>query len=334
MPVDMYVGGAEHAVLHLLYARFWHKVLYDCGVVSTKEPFRRLVSQGMILGEVEYTAYRESESGEWVPPARAGDEGVEAVSVSAEEVQKKGNGYTLVAAPGVGVDSRAHKMSKSRGNVINPDDIVAEYGADSLRLYEMFMGPLTDTKVWNTRDIEGVHRFLAKCWRLFEGGLDDSEPTEEQLRELHRCIKKVGEDTEAMRFNTAISAMMEFVNAAQKWDTRPKEALRVLPLLLASYAPHIAEDLWAQAGEGESLAYEPWPEVDESLLVASTFTLPVQVLGKTKGTVEVPADCDQEGAMAAVMDDEKLGAMLEGKDIKKVIWVPGKIINLIIPKKK
>ena len=137
-----------------------------------------------------------------------------------------------------------------------------------------------------------------------------------------------------MRFNTAISAMMEFVNAAQKWDTRPKEALRVLPLLLASYAPHIAEDLWAQAGEGESLAYEPWPEVDESLLVASTFTLPVQVLGKTKGTVEVPADCDQEGAMAAVMDDEKLGAMLEGKDIKKVIWVPGKIINLIIPKKK
>ena len=334
LPVDMYVGGAEHAVLHLLYARFWHKVLYDCGVVSTKEPFRRLVSQGMILGEVEYTAYKSSATGEWVDSSRAEEEGVEAVKVEAKDVEKSGNGYVLAGAEGVTVDSRAHKMSKSRGNVINPDDIVSEYGADSLRLYEMFMGPLTDTKVWNTRDIEGVHRFLAKCWRLFEGGLTDDEPTKDQLRDLHKCIKKVGEDTEAMRFNTAISAMMEFVNSAQKWDNRPRAALSQLPLLLASYAPHIAEELWARCGNEASLAYEPFPELDESLLVADTITLPVQLMGKTKGTIEVPAGIDQDGALAAAKADERIGKMLEGQNIVKVIWVPGKILNVITPKQK
>ncbi|KXZ41205.1 hypothetical protein GPECTOR_654g773 [Gonium pectorale] len=187
MPVDLYVGGAEHAVLHLLYARFWHKVLYDLGVVSTPEPFGRLVSQGMILGEVEYTAWRQPGSGEW---AAEGAPGAEPVKLTEADVDKRGDGYVLRADPSVRVSARAHKMSKSRGNVINPDDVVEDFGADSLRLYEMFMGPLRDTKVWSTRGVEGVHRFLARVWRLFEGGLVDEEPTREQLRLLHTTIKK------------------------------------------------------------------------------------------------------------------------------------------------
>ncbi|KAG1659920.1 hypothetical protein FOA52_015358, partial [Chlamydomonas sp. UWO 241] len=198
MPVDLYVGGAEHAVLHLLYARFWHHVLHDLGIVSTKEPFGRLVSQGMILGEVEYTRYIDADG----LPVSEGTRDATASSVDASDVEKKGDGYTLKADSSVKVSARAHKMSKSRGNVINPDVVVHEFGADSLRLYEMFMGPLRETKVWSTRGVEGVHRFLARSFRVFEGGLTDEEPTREQLRLLNATIKKVTTEVEEMRFNT------------------------------------------------------------------------------------------------------------------------------------
>ena len=207
MPVDLYVGGAEHAVLHLLYARFWHKVLYDIGVVSCKEPFGRLVSQGMILGEVEYSVHKCEASGKLgVDPESSPSGTTSLVSLKESEVEKKGDGYVLKADPSVKVQARAHKMSKSRGNVVNPDEVVREFGADSLRLYEMFMGPLRDTKVWNTKGVEGVHRFLARTYRAFEGGLSDDEPTKDQLRLLHLTIKKVTTETEEMRFNT-VSAL-------------------------------------------------------------------------------------------------------------------------------
>ena len=250
------------------------------------------------------------------------------------------------------VAARAHKMSKSRGNVVNPDDVVGQFGADSLRLYEMFMGPLRDTKVWSTRGVEGVHRFLARAWRAFEAGVDDAEPSREQLRLLHATIKKVTTETEEMRFNTAIAAMMEFVNGVYKWPNRPRAALRPFVLLLAPYAPHLAEELWQRTappaangngsngssanggsgGGGGTLAYEPWPEADEALLVVDTVNLPVQVNGKMRGTVEVGVAAPQDAALAAALEVGAVKKLVDGKEIKKVIYVPGKILNVIVPK--
>ena len=212
MPVDLYVGGAEHAVLHLLYARFWHKVLFDLGVVSTKEPFQKLVNQGMILGEMEYTAAQKNEK--WIPIEEA-DETSDKIRLADEEVEKKGDHF-VIKGTDIRIEARAHKMSKSRGNVINPDHIIEEFGADSLRLYEMFMGPLEQVKPWSTKGVDGVNRFLHRAWRLLvneESGelkstICEIEPNKEQLKVLHTVIKKVSEDIEAMRFNTAISALM------------------------------------------------------------------------------------------------------------------------------
>lgn len=342
MPVDLYVGGAEHAVLHLLYARFWHKVLYDGGFVSTKEPFQRLVSQGMILGGLEYTVYKDS-NGNFVPE---GTDGAITEHLSEDQVVPKGGGYVLQSDPSVAVTARAHKMSKSRGNVINPDDVVFGYGADSLRLYEMFMGPLRETKIWNSKGVEGVHRFLARVYRLVKFGgtpatqeeaenltglehLTNDEPSTEQLRLLHATIKKVTEETEEMRFNTAIAAMMEFVNAAYKWESYPKSVLQPFILLLAPYAPHLAEEMWQVLGATESLASEPWPEADESLLVESTVNLPVQVNGKMRGKIEVPKGCSQEEAMQMAASISNVSKQLEGKDIKKIIFVQDKILNIV-----
>ncbi|MEW5300771.1 MAG: hypothetical protein WDW36_003677 [Sanguina aurantia] len=329
MPVDMYVGGAEHAVLHLLYARFWHKVLFDLGVVSTKEPFQRLVSQGMILGEVEYALHTDDSTGAYVPEGTLGSS---AVKVAEADVEKRGDGHVLRSDASVRVYARAHKMSKSRGNVVNPDDVVHQYGADSLRLYEMFMGPLRDTKVWNTRGVEGVHRFLARVYRAFEAGVTDEPATREEMRALHTCIKKVTTETEEMRFNTGISAMMEFVNTVTKWGPRkPREALEPFILLLAPYAPHLAEEMWQRAlGHGGSLTYAPWPEVDESLLVLQTFSLPVQVNGKTRGTVDVAIDISQADAVELALASANVSKHVDGKAVTKVIFVAGKILNLIV----
>lgn len=330
MPVDLYVGGAEHSVLHLLYARFWHKFLYDLGVVTTKEPFQRLVNQGMILGETEYTAYVDG-AGNYVSAQKAeGNEGYEGVRISDDGVKKKGTHFVLTADETVRVSARAHKMSKSRGNVINPDDIVQQYGADSLRLYEMFMGPLQDTKVWSTRSVDGVHRFLARFWRLFEAVDQTVGPTEEQMRILHKTIDKVTRDTEELRFNTAISAMMEFVNEATKWSTKPAAAIAPLALLLSPYAPHISEEVWSKLGHQESLAYHPWPAAEEKYLVDNTVKLPVQVMGKMKGLVEVAPDATESEALEAALSLDKVASLMDGKSMRKVIYKPGKILNLIV----
>ncbi|KAI3997095.1 hypothetical protein MKX01_032746 [Papaver californicum] len=341
-PVDVYVGGAEHSVLHLLYARFWHKVLFDIGVVFTKEPFQCLINQGLILGEVEYTAYRDSEekliSADLVTVLSEFSQ----ERVSEEKVIKSGDYFVLKDNPSIRLTSRAYKMSKSRGNVINPDDVVTEYGADSLRLYEMFMGPLRDSKTWSTGGIEGVHRFLGRTWRLIvgpplpNGSFRDGtvtihdEPTLEQLRALHKCISKVTEEIEATRFNTGISAMMEFLNVAYKWDKHPRSIIEGFVLLLSPYAPHMAEELWSRLGHTNSLAYESFPEANPEYLKASTIILPVQINGKMRGTIEIDETCTEEDALNLASSDEKLSKYLVGKTIKKRIYVPGKILNVIL----
>ncbi|MEX0747780.1 MAG: leucine--tRNA ligase, partial [Rhodothermales bacterium] len=286
MPVDLYIGGSEHAVLHLLYSRFWHKVLYDAGVVTSPEPFGRLVHQGMILGEMEYTLYVKPD-GTLVSTEYVSEEGfdkrdgehVHPEKIEESEVVKKGDFFVLERDPFVRVDARAFKMSKSRGNVINPDDVVLRYGADSLRLYEMFMGPLEQVKPWSMRGVEGVHRFLNRAWRLLvdeDSGkplVSDAEPTRDQLRLLHQTIKKVTDDIEGLRFNTAIASMMEFVNAANKWEGVPGAIARQFVLILSPFAPHLAEELWSLLDASETLAYEAWPSVREEYLVSDQIEI-------------------------------------------------------------
>ncbi|XP_057764982.1 leucine--tRNA ligase, chloroplastic/mitochondrial isoform X1 [Salvia miltiorrhiza] len=341
-PVDVYVGGAEHAVLHLLYARFWHKVLYDVGVVSTKEPFQCVINQGIILGEVQYIAFRDSD-GNLVSADSVDEMGSLSQEIVPEEkVTKSGDYFVLKENPDIRLIGRAHKMSKSRGNVVNPDDVVSQYGADSLRLYEMFMGPFRDSKTWSTSGIDGVHRFLARVWRLVVGSpsLDgkfnvgtvdlDGEPSLEQLRCLHRCISKVTEEIEGTRFNTGISAMMEFINAAYKWDKLPRPVIEQFVLLLSPYAPHMSEELWSRLGHSSSLAYEPYPKGNPDYLKESVVVLPVQINGKTRGTIEVDKQCTEEDAFGLASSDPKLSKFLDDKTIKKRIFVPGKILNIIV----
>jgi len=284
MPVDLYVGGAEHAVLHLLYARFWHKVLFDAGVVSTREPFQKLVNQGMILGE----------------------------------------------------DNQ--KMSKSRGNVINPDKIITQYGADSLRLYEMFMGPLEQSKPWNMQGVEGVFRFLSRAWRFIidedTGSLNrqviTADPDAGQNKLMHQTIRKVTEDIEGMRYNTAIAAMMEFLNEAQRWEVRPISLVRDFVLILSPFAPHIAEELWEKLGNTDSLAYQSWPEFNPEFLIESQIEIVVQVNGKLRGRVVVPRDADQVYVLTGAKSDPSISQYLDGKTIRKEIYVPGKLINFVV----
>jgi leucyl-tRNA synthetase len=307
--IDLYVGGTEHAVLHLLYARFWHKMLFDLGHVSTPEPFFKLVNQGLILGE------------------------------------------------------DGQKMSKSRGNVVNPDDILKEFGADAFRLYEMFMGPLEMVKPWNTQGVEGVYRFLGRVWRLFvdessqvdfeqaettaepatqagllgllrlSSAITDDPPTPAQLKVLHACIKKVTDDLEGLRFNTAISAMMVLVNDALAWPTRPRKVLGPFLQLLAPFAPHLAEELWERLNAGTtpaSLSYAPWPQFDPALLVESTIEIPVQVNGKLRDKIVVPMGCLQSDLEKAAQEAEKVRPFLAGKTLRKVIIVPGRLVNLVV----
>ena len=281
MPVDLYVGGAEHAVLHLLYARFWHKVLFDIGVVSTPEPFMKLVHQGTILGE----------------------------------------------------DSQ--KMSKSVGNVVGPDEVVDAFGADAVRLYEMFLGPLEASKPWNTNSVEGITRFLDRVWRLYVGEddrlhVDESEPPAATLRVLHRTIQKVTEDLEALKFNTAIAQMMVFVNEATRLEARPRPLLEPFVLLLAPFAPHLAEELWRHLGHRESLAYAAWPAFDPALVVEDSVTVAVQVNGKLRATLELPRGVAEADARAAALADERVRRFVDGAEVRKVIFVPDKLVNLVL----
>jgi leucyl-tRNA synthetase len=345
MPVDMYVGGAEHAVLHLLYARFWHKVLYDCGVVSHPEPFQKLVNQGMILGEMEYTAYRNA-AGEFVSAEQVDDNGMDKrtgeklmpVKMADADLQKQGDGFVLKKQADIRVVARAHKMSKSRGNVINPDDIVKEYGADALRLYEMFMGPLTQVKPWSMKGVEGVARFLNRVYRLvvdeetraLSAKLSDAEPTREQLRALHVAIKKVTGDIEKMEYNTAISAMMIFVNEAQTWDALPRTIVEPFLLILSPFAPHLAEELWNRWGNEDTLAYEPWPVWKEEFLQEETIEIPVQVNGRLRGRIRVPSAAAESEIIAAALECAEVQPHLAGKEIKKKIYIPQRMVNLVV----
>jgi len=338
MPVDLYVGGAEHAVLHLLYARFWHKVLFDRGHVHTPEPFQKLVNQGMILGEMEYTAYQEN--GAWVSAVKDLPTSWQAARVGEDQVEKQGDAFVLKENPKIRVDARAYKMSKSRGNVINPDKVVGEYGADSMRLYEMFMGPLEATKPWSMRGVEGVYRFLNRVWRLYvddraetmqlADNVKDTPPDKETLRKLHQTIQRVTADLDNMSFNTAIAAMMELSNHLTKQAVRPRFVLNTFVLLLGPFAPHLAEELWQALGHSHTLAYEPWPTYDEALTKAEEIEVPVQVNGKLRSKVTVPADIDEAALQQVALADEKIRGLIEGKQIRKIIVVKGKLVNIVI----
>ncbi|WP_394580409.1 leucine--tRNA ligase [Cytobacillus firmus] len=282
LPVDIYIGGAEHAVLHLLYARFWHKVLYDVGVVHTKEPFQKLFNQGMILGE------------------------------------------------------NNEKMSKSKGNVVNPDEIVESHGADTLRLYEMFMGPLEASIAWSTNGLDGSRRFLDRIWRLFVEETGELSPRIQDIEEgsslekvYHQTVKKVTEDYEGLRFNTAISQMMVFINEAYKADVLPKTFAEGFVKMLSPIAPHISEELWSKFGHDESIAYEAWPAFDEAKMVDDEVEIVIQINGKVKAKLMVPADAKKDLLEQIAMGDEKVKEQIDGKTVRKVIAVPGKLVNIV-----
>ncbi len=328
-------------MLHLLYARFWHKVLFDRGYVSTEEPFQKLVNQGMILGEMEFTGYQDA-SGRWLSAAEVAQFGDAAnpVKLAPDQVHKQGEGFVLKDDPEIKIDSRAYKMSKSRGNVVNPDQVVAEYGADSLRLYEMFMGPLEAVKPWSMDGVSGVRGFLDRVWRMMiddradtmrlQPAVQDVEPTVEQNRMLHRTIKGVTEDIEQMRFNTAIAKMMEFTNFFFKADPRPRSAMeRFLPLL-SPFAPHIAEELWQALGHGATMAHESWPTWEEALIKEDTIEVPVQVNGKLRAVVAIAADADNAALEAAARANPKIADLLAGKTLVKKIVVPGRLVNFVV----
>ncbi len=310
MPVDLYVGGAEHAVLHLLYARFWHKVLYDLGYVSTLEPFQKLVNQGMILG----ISYKD-ERGALVP--------MEQVDQRSDGVFHKETGEKLVEFPA--------KMSKSLKNVVNPDDVIQEYGADSMRLYEMFMGPLEAVKPWNTKGVEGVFRFLKRAFRMVtEQPCTDDPLTPDQLRVLHATVKKVTEDLETIGFNTAISQLMIFLNTFSGIDKPlPRVAAETFVLLLAPFAPHLGEELWEHLGHKPSLAYEPWPTYDEAVLKVDEVEVLIQLTGKAKKRIMMPADADEQTMRDLALAQETIQEALVGKTVRKVICVPGRLVNIV-----
>ena len=323
LPVDRYVGGAEHAVLHLLYSRFWHKVLFDLGLVPTSEPFQRLVNQGMILGMAYKNArgvlipmdHVEWKDGKPFGPKNWGLEGADL-----SELEE------LVEFPA--------KMSKSLKNVVNPDDVIRDFGADSLRLYEMFMGPLQVVKPWQTKGVEGVHRFLKRTNRLVtETPLADRPMTKAEAKTLNAMVKKVGEDLESLAFNTGISAMMVFINEAEdeaKAGGLPKTFLETFVLCLAPYAPHLGEELWQFLGHDTTLAYEPWPAYDPKALVEDEIEIPVQVLGKLRGRVTVPVAATPAEMEAAAKANPDVQKFLDGKTIVKVIAIPKRMINFVV----
>jgi leucyl-tRNA synthetase len=347
MPVDLYVGGAEHAVLHLLYARFWHKVLHDLGVVRHAEPFHKLVHQGMILGMV-YRWYAVLDAQGEFAQALDGDD--------ARVVHDRQSGQYTLGAGGARVEPRfvleaqgairdgkphhaehgvrlfpvAEKMSKSRGNVVNPDVVVEEFGADSLRVYEMFMGPLEQVKPWQTSGIQGVRRFLDRVHQLASRPLADGPADEETRRLVHRTVKKVTDDIEGLRLNTAVSAMMILTNHLSALEAPKRGSVEKLLLVLSPYAPHLAEELWAGLGHQGIIADETWPTYDPALCEDEVLEIAVQVNGKVRGRALVPRDASEQAAREAALGDDNVRRFTEGKQIRKVVYVPGRILNLIV----
>ncbi len=311
MPVDLYIGGAEHAVLHLLYSRFWHKVLFDLGIVSTDEPYKKLFNQGMILA----FAY-ENEAGAKIP---------------ADQIEEK-DGKFYNTENGAEVRQIVAKMSKSLKNVVNPDDVVSRYGADSLRLYEMFMGPLDVMKPWDDRNVKGVFNFIGRSFRFFSNAenITPAEDDNELLKGLHKTIKKVGDDIESLKFNTAISEMMIFLNLVYKKGKVSKATADKYTLILSPFAPHLAEELWQLLGHDKSLAYEPWPEFDLQYLKEDTIEYPVSFNGKMRFLIELPADMPADEIRKAVLTDERSSKWLGSSVPANVIVVPKKIVNVVV----
>jgi leucyl-tRNA synthetase len=309
MNVDLYVGGAEHAVLHLLYARFWHKVLYDCGLVSTKEPFKKLRHQGTVLART----YSDS-AGKYHEFSE--------IELKNEESFLKSNGEKLTTV--------IEKMAKSKLNGINPDDVIAQYGADTLRLYEMFMGDFELPKPWDPRAIEGCNRFLRRIFRLVDE-FDRSKAASEDLhmRLRHRVIKQVTVDLERMQFNTAIARMMEFLNEINPQNVA-REDLDILIKLLGPFAPHIADELWERLGNGDFVLNQKWPVFDEAQTIDDTATIVVQINGKLRAQFSAAIDASQQALEAAARDLDKIRPHLEGKTIKKVVVVPKKLVNFVV----
>ena len=316
MPVDTYIGGAEHAVLHLLYARFWHKVLYDCGYVSTEEPFQKLFNQGMITAY----SYRD-DNGKYYHPT---------------EVERKGNDW-YVKDSDIRVNTQVEKMSKSRYNVANPDDVVQQFGADTLRLYEMFMGPVSAEKPWTDEGINGAYRFMKRIWGLF---IDDNDAISSKFVDnggdveidklMHKTIKAVTEDMETMSYNTAIAKMMEMTNALYKAEKVNKSVMEAFVLLLSPITPHIMEELWQRMGHAESLAYAKWPTFDEAALQEDDVEVVVQIMGKKRATVKVPVGANQDDVLNIVKAEPRVQDFIAGKDIVKVIYVPNRLINIVV----
>ena len=311
MPVDLYVGGVEHAVLHLLYARFWQKVLFDAGLVSTDEPFKRLVNQGMVLAY----SYRDNNGKYYYP----------------KQVERRGNDW-YVKDTDIKVNTQVEKMSKSRFNVVNPDDVANEFGSDSMRLYLMFMGPIDAEKPWTSDGINGVNRFVKRVWNIFETPDKIQESGDAELSKLmHKTIKGVTEDMERMTFNTAISKMMEMVNAIYKSDNPIAKAdMESFVKLLSPIAPFISEELWERLGHTESIAYAAWPTYDETLLVKNDMNIVIQVLGKKRATLTVPVDITQDNLLALAKDESHVREFIAGKEIIKVIYVPGRLMNIVV----
>ena len=311
MPVGLYVGGTEHAVLHLLYSRFWHNVLYDLGLVSTKEPFQKLVNQGMITS----FAYQKKNKS----------------LVPVDKVKEIEPGKFVEEETGEEVTQVIAKMSKSLKNVINPDDFIKNYGADSVRMYEMFMGPLTESKPWATNGFMGVYRFLDRIWRILtEKELVDAEPAKDLDKLTHKTVKKVTEDTETLNFNTAISQMMVLVNEINKLDSVPKKTMETLALLLSPYTPHLAEEMWEMLGHEPSISKENWPKYDASKCVDDEVEIVIQINGKLRSKIMMPLNSDKEAVLNAAKNDEKAKSWLDGKTVVKEIVVPNKLVNIVV----
>src|SRR5437899_468670 len=308
MPVDLYVGGSEHATLHLLYARFWHKVLYDAGRVSTKEPFQRLVHQGMI----HKRSFRD----------------VRGKYHYEDDVEERGGAWILKGT-GERVDASLEKMSKSKYNVVNPDDMCAQHGADAMRLYELFMGPIEDGTEWDTAGVAGTRRFLDRAWRLLNAPTDRPGENRELERALHAAIKKVTQSITDLRFNTAIAEMMIFVNEATKAPAIPRDWLETFVKILSPFAPHLAEEMWQRLGHTQTIAYAPWPAYDEAKLAPATMVLVVQVNGKVRGQIEVAPDASDATILTAARADRNVQSFLGGKQIKREIYVKGRLVNLV-----
>ena len=346
MPVDLYVGGVEYVVLHLLYARFWHKVLFDAGLVSTKEPFQRLVNQGMVhKGSFHDPVNRKHYAFDEVEDRSHKIVDGKPLDPKTDNLGRLSQGDWYAKGSDIKLETKLDKMSKSRYNVVNPDDMCREYGADAMRLYELFMGPVEDGVEWETTGVAGTRRFLDRVWRLLvvpadppatvetlgtkvrpDAGLDNKDLE----RALHAAIKKVSQSVTDMRFNTSISEMMSFVNEATKAPAIPTPWFEAFVKVLSPFAPHLCEEIWQRLGHTTTIAYEPWPAYDEAKLARDTLKIGVQVMGKLRSEIEVPADATQEAILAAAKADEKIQGFIAGKEIKREVYVKGRLVNLVV----